>query len=181
MEQRRQVCAFCAQQGVTAPEPERFVVPDETPAAAAKPKAAGGHVPGWVSALVLVGLLVVPFVVFCLASKSNPITVALNLVTDAVLHRGESGPATFEVHVTTQPPAAFTGAISLVSASGSSNRSVEGTGSATYSLGTGTIASVQFQKKTTEGTISVELIKNGQLFKADSTTAEYGVVGLAGQ
>ena len=89
--------------------------------------------------------------------------------------------AHYQVRVVTSPPAAFSGTYGLVSSDGNnSSKTVDGQGTATYDLGTGQIVSAVFQKKEQGGTLSVEVLKDGQQFKVESTSAEYGVVQIAG-
>jgi hypothetical protein len=86
----------------------------------------------------------------------------------------------WEARVSVSPPGEYSGALMVTTAQGSSTRSVDGFGSGSYPLGKGTLASINFQKKTEGGTITVELYKNGQLDKSDSSSAAYGLVGFAG-
>lgn len=62
----------------------------------------------------------------------------------------------------------------------SGSRSVEGTGNKEFDLGSNPgIVSVTFQKSGSSGSLTVEIIKNGEIVKSQTTTAEYGVVSVS--
>ena len=73
----------------------------------------------------------------------------------------------------------FSGSYMQVGSSGSSeSQSIEGTVPAEYTI-KGAIASVVFQKKERNGTLRVEIVRDGKVVKSAETSAEYGVVSIA--
>jgi len=167
MEQSRQVCVFCAQQGVKPPEPKRFTVPQPQPVAQpaqpAYPPPPRPQSPpannSWVGGVVAL---------FFLFGGYGPVSRLLHPLPE------------WEARVSVFPPAKYTGALMITSPEGSTTRSVEGSGTGSYPLGKAQIVSINFQKGTEDGTITVTLYKNGEVNKTESSSAAYGVVGFAG-
>jgi len=89
--------------------------------------------------------------------------------------------SSYEIRVRTSPATRFQGSYAVLAADGAySLQSVEGAGFAMYPVGSQMIASAVFQKHEREGTLILELWRDGELLQQGSTSAEYGVVSLAG-
>ena len=74
----------------------------------------------------------------------------------------------------------FSGSYMSIRAGQAQQESVDGTTPAEYRV-TGIQASCCFQKKETYGTLSVQILKDGSVVNQGETSAEYGVVTVAGQ
>ncbi len=74
----------------------------------------------------------------------------------------------------------FSGSIMVVKDGKSEQRSVESSGPTHYDE-QGQMVSVSFQKKSGFGTMTVEILRDGQSVAKNSTSAEYGVVTVAGR
>ncbi len=67
----------------------------------------------------------------------------------------------------------------VVSSGGQSvSKSVDGTVPTQYSA-EGKMVSVVFQKQTENGTLKVEILRDGKVIKSSDTTAAYGLVSVA--
>lgn len=88
-------------------------------------------------------------------------------------------PSTYEIHVTTNPPAAFTGTYGGTRSDGTSaSTSVSEQGYAAYRIDSAVFVSAVFQKGSSSGTLQVEVRKGGKVIASQSTEAPYGVVSL---
>jgi hypothetical protein len=62
----------------------------------------------------------------------------------------------------------------------SNTRSIDGTGNHQENMGSVNIVSASIQKQTNStGMLKVQIVKNGEVIKEESTTAEYGVVTIS--
>jgi hypothetical protein len=93
------------------------------------------------------------------------------------------GRSSFEILVTGDPVGSkFTGSYMVVAGDGSStSHSVQGSTPQTYVIQRALIVSAAFQKAGRDGTLSVEIRRNGERVKSGSTAAEYGMVTVATQ
>lgn len=73
---------------------------------------------------------------------------------------------------------AFSGNYMVVSATGSTSKSVDGITPIDY-LVNGNIVSCSFQKQERDGSLKVQIIRDGKIFAESETTADYGVVTAA--
>lgn len=88
--------------------------------------------------------------------------------------------SSYEIRVETTPPGEFSGSYGITESSGTtSQKSVDGFGSATYPAGSGMFSVAVFQKKTEGGLLVVEVLRDGQPYKREFTSAEYGVVSVS--
>jgi hypothetical protein len=85
----------------------------------------------------------------------------------------------FQIKVSGTAGLPFSGSYMVVSSGGQSvSKSVDGTVPTQYSV-EGMMVSVAFQKQTEDGTLKVEILRDGQVVKSSDTTAAYGLVSVA--
>jgi hypothetical protein len=103
----------------------------------------------------------------------------------AFLLTGCDGNSVFTIKVSGTSGLEFSGSYLVITSNGqSTSESVAGTVPAEYSV-TGTtrtrvsVVSVEFQKKTEEGTLKVEILKDNEVIVSSETAAPYGVVSVA--
>jgi hypothetical protein len=113
------------------------------------------------------------------------ILVILVLGTIAFLLTGCGGNSVFTIKVSGTSGLEFSGSYLAITSNGhSTSESVAGTVPEEISVtGTSRItvstASVELQKKTEEGTLKVEILKDNEVIASSETTAPYGVVSVA--
>lgn len=96
------------------------------------------------------------------------------------------GESNYIIRVTANPGLEYSGSYLVMSSGGQSvSKTVDGIGGGPdkpieYSV-TGSTVSVAFQKKGTQGTLIVEILKNNKVVASSSTEAAYGVVSVATQ
>lgn len=87
----------------------------------------------------------------------------------------------YEIRVHTEPAMAFSGNYGGITGDGSSSSlSVDGFGDAAYDAGTQSITEAVFQKKSTEGIMTVEIWRDGSPYRSETTSAAYGCVSIGG-
>lgn len=90
--------------------------------------------------------------------------------------------SSYEVHVRTSSPGMrYSGLLGTININGggSSDRSVDGVGAATSNLDTGQTAAAVFQKHGEGGSLTLELWRDGNRLKTESTSADYGCVSVS--
>jgi hypothetical protein len=86
----------------------------------------------------------------------------------------------FTIRVTGSPGTSFSGSYMVVNSNGgSTSRTVQSTVPENYTVSDASVVSVAFQKKEAGGTLTVELLRDGEMVKSGTTTADYGMVTLA--
>ena len=168
-----QVCRFCGAE-VAPLTPEQM---KNINAAIKKEQKKATHVPGWLVAVVFVGL---GFFIYTMANDSttgsggsavNPINSGIVgiLASDYIII----------IKVTGSKGCRFSGSYMLVTADGQSQaRTVEGVVPTEYQC-RGSIVSTTFQKQAEGGRLKVQILKGSQLVNESETTAAYGVVAAA--
>lgn len=87
---------------------------------------------------------------------------------------------TWQIVVSGTPGLKFSGSYGITSLTGNAKqKSVDGTVPTHYDLPSGTVVSVVFQKRTTQGTLTVKILHHGKVVGHSSTTAQYGAVSVA--
>jgi len=100
------------------------------------------------------------------------------LLVALVLLAGCVTDSDFRIEVTGTPGLEFSGHYGLATADGQyTSKSVDGTVPATYTM-RGHIVSGLFQKTTEDGTLRVEIFKNGRSVAGEETMAAYGIVSV---
>ena len=87
----------------------------------------------------------------------------------------------FEIRIAGTEGKPFSGSYMVLVNGSSTSHSVEGIIPQSYIVPDATMVSVAFQKKSTDGTLRVTILRDGESVKTDSTTAEYGMVTIATQ
>lgn len=87
----------------------------------------------------------------------------------------------FEIRVSGTDGTPFSGSYMAVTNGSSTSHTVDGTIPESYMVSEATMVSVAFQKKSTDGSLTVTILRDGESVKTESTTAAYGMVTVATQ
>jgi hypothetical protein len=87
----------------------------------------------------------------------------------------------FEIRIGGTAGKPFSGSYMVVANGSSNSHSVEGVIPQSYIVQEATMVSAVFQKKSTDGFLTVTVLRDGETVKTEGTSAEYGMVTVATQ
>jgi hypothetical protein len=126
-----------------------------------------------------IALLIIPLLILvvlisgCTSSNTTSTNTGSNYSTSSSSSGGSSSGNVVVKIITNEEWSGSVGA-------DSNTRSIDGTGNHQENMGSADIVSAVIQKETNStGMLRVQILKDGQVIKEESTTAEYGVVSVS--